>query len=310
MVEVARVDTHQHVLPPEFVGALERHGLGGWAPVTWSAEAALAMMDENRIATGVLSLSTPGPHFGDDAQARLLSRQINERMAELVKGRPDRFGMFATVPMPDIDGTLEAIRHAYDDCAADGVALLASNQGVYLGDPAFDAVMAELDRRAAVVLVHPTHLPGAPVPGVHPALADFLLTTTRAAINMVLRGVPRRFPNLKIILSHGGGFLPYVAYRVANRAANALGPAGNAAEILHDLSAFYFDTALSSSPTALPSLMRVARPGHVVFGSDWPYCLDTFFTDQLDAYEDLDGAGQTAINRQNAEALLPRLGPR
>ena len=307
MSNASRIDVHQHLLPPEFVAVLERHGMKQWAPVTWDADGALAMMDDQQVATSILSLSTPGTFYGDNAEARLLSRQINERLAGLVKGRPDRFGMFASIPLPDIDGALETIREAYEDFSTDGVVLLASNQGVYLGDPAFDPVMAELDRRGAIIFVHPTHLTDPPVPGVHPALADFLLTTTRAAINMVLRGLPQRYPNLKIILSHGGGFLPYVAYRVANRAANAIGPKTSTADIVAGLSTFYFDTALAGSPTALPSLLKFAQPGHVLFGSDWPYCLDTFFTDNLDGYEDLDAAGHAAINRRSAEALLPRL---
>jgi 6-methylsalicylate decarboxylase len=309
MSEASRIDVHQHLLPPEFLEALERHGMSAWAPAAWSADSALSMMDEHEISTGVLSLSTPGPHLGDDAEARILARKINERLAELVKSRPHRFGMFAAVPLPDIDGALEAIRHAYDHLSTDGVTLLASNRGTYLGDPAFDPVMEELNRRGAVVFVHPTHLGGAPVPGIHPVLADFLLDTTRAAINMVLRGVPERFPKLKIILSHGGGFLPYAAYRVANLA-NVINPQVSYPGVLDGLSSFYFDTALSSSPTALPSLLKFARPGHVLFGSDWPYCLDrtvAFFADSLDGYEGLDAAGHRAINRLSAEALLPRL---
>ena len=309
MSDAARIDVHQHPLPPEFVAALERHGLGHWAPVGWSAEGALAAMDEHRIATGILSLSTPGPHFGDDAEGRDLAKQINERLADLMTGRPDRFGMFASVPLPDIDGSLEAIRHAYDDLSTDGVVLLASNQGRYLGDPAFDEVLAELDRRSALVFIHPGALAGAPVPGLHPVLTDLLLDTVRAAVNMVVHGVPKRFPNLKFILSHGGGFLPYAAYRTANLAP-IVDPKLDYGEMIDGLSSYYFDTALASSPSSLPSLLKFARPGHVLFGSDWPYCLDksvTFFADHLDGYEGLDQAGHMAINRGNAEALLPRL---
>lgn len=309
MTGASRIDVHQHLLPPEFLAALERHGMSAWAPAAWSADGALATMDEHEIATGILSLSTPGTYFGDSAEARLLTQQINERLAGLKANRPDRFGMFASVPLPDIDASLDAIRHAYDDLGTDGVVLLASNQGTYLGDPVFDPVMAELDRRDATVFVHPTHLAGPPVPGVHPVLIDFLLDTTRAALNMVLRGIPRRYPKLKIILSHGGGFLPYAAYRAAN-IANVVDPNVSYQDVLDGLSSYYFDTALSSSPTALPSLLKFAKPGHVLFGSDWPYCLDrtvTFFTDHLDAYDDLDAAGHAAINRDSAEALFPRL---
>ncbi len=305
----SRIDVHQHLLPPEFLAALERHGMSAWAPAKWSAEGAIAMMDEHGIETGVLSLSTPGPNFGDEKEARSLTKQVNERQAELVKSRPDRFGMFACVPLPDVDGSLEAIRHAYDDLATDGVILLANSRGIYLGDPSFDPVMAELNRRNAVVLVHPGPLPGPPVKGIHPSLADFLLDTTRAAINLVSNGIPRRFPKIRMILAHAGGFVPYAAYRIS-ALSNVVNPTVNSAEMLEDLSNFYFDTALSGSPTVLPSLLAFAKPGHVLFGSDWPYCPNTtvgFFTGNLDEYKGLDAAGHAAINRHSAEILFPRL---
>ena len=306
---LGRIDVHQHILPPEFLVALQRHGMGAWAPESWSAEGALAMMDEHRIATGILSLSTPGPNLGDDEEGRRLAEQVNERLAELVKSRPDRFGMFASVPLPDIDGSLEAIRHAYDELSTDGVILLASTRGVYLGAPAWEPVMAELNRRNAIVLVHPGPLPGAPVPGVHPAIEDFLLDTTRAATNMVLRGVPRRYPKIRFILAHAGGFLPYAAYRIS-AIAGVVDSKVDSTELLSDLSDFYFDTALSGSPTVLPALLAFARPGRILFGSDWPYAPDKtvgYFTGNLDSYQGLDSAGHAFIDRSNAESLFPRL---
>ncbi len=312
MNATARIDVHQHLIPPEFGEALERHGMGGWASFPWSEAGALAMMDEFAIATGMLSLSTPGPHLGDGIEARALAKQVNERIAEMVKRRPDRFGMFASVPLPDIDGSLEAIAYAYDELSTDGVVLLANTQGTYLGDPRFDPVMAELDRRSAIVFIHPAQLEGRPVPGLHPSLADFLLDTTRSAINLVLRGVPRRFPRLRFILSHGGGFLPYAAHRMAFLA-NVVDPKVDAAETLDDLASFYFDTALSGSPTALPSLTAFARPGHVLFGSDSPYASSKtigYFTGKLDGYDGLDAAEHAAVGRGNAEILFPRLAAR
>ena len=289
--------------------------MGAWAPRPWSSQAALATMDRFEIATGVLSLSAPGSHLGDDADARRMATAVNEAQAELVKDHPSRFGMFATVPLPDVDGALESIGHAFDELGADGVVLLANSRGTYLGDPSFEPVMAELDRRSALVLVHPTGLPGGPANGIHPALVDFLLDTTRAAVNLVVHQVPRRYPRLRVILSHGGGFLPYAAHRVAAianpaTAASLTGAALEPADLLEDLSGFYFDTALTSSPTALPSLLAFARPGHVLFGSDWPYApVDTvgYFTDHLDAYPGPEGDERHAVNRGNAEALLPRL---
>jgi 6-methylsalicylate decarboxylase len=307
--KMSSIDVHQHILPPEFLEALERKGKSAWAPAKWSADAALAMMDRHRIATGILSLSTPGPHLGNDAEARILARQVNDRIAALVQKQPSRFGMFASVPLPDIDGALDAIRYAYDDLNTDGVILLANMGGVYVGDPIFDPVMEELNRRNAVVLVHPGPLPGPPAKGIHPSLADFLLDTTRAAINVVANGIPRRFPRLKIILSHAGGFLPYAAYRIA-ALSNVIDTRVDAEAMRSDLASFYFDTALSGSPTVLPSLLAFAKPDRVLYGSDWPYCPnDTvgMFNEHLDSYKGLNARGHAAIDRGNAEALFPRL---
>ena len=135
-----RIDLHQHLVPRGYPEAFAAAG-GGHALPEWSPAGALAMMDEHAIATGVLSLSTPGTHFGDDAAARQLTEQINDTHAELVKDRPDRFGMFATLPLPDVDGALAAIAHAYDELRTDGVILLTNYRGTYLGDPAFDPVL-------------------------------------------------------------------------------------------------------------------------------------------------------------------------
>lgn len=312
MSATARIDVHQHLLPPEFIAALERHGLGRWAPTSWNADAAIEAMDRHAIATGMLSLSTPGPHLGDDAEARLLAREINEFTAGLVRRHPQRFGMFAAVPLPDLEGALDAISYAYDHLEADGVVLLASMHGRYLGDPVFEPVMAELDRRAAVVLVHPTQLGGPPVEGLHPSLADFLLDTTRAAINLVLRGIPRRYPNIRIILSHAGGFLPYAAHRIANLS-NIVDASVDPSAVLEDLSSFFFDTALAGSPTVLPSLLKFARPGHILFGSDFPYARPgtiDYFTSGLDEHDGLDAGGHAAINAESAKLLFPRLSGR
>lgn len=304
-----RIDTHQHLLPPEFLNALERRGMSAWAPQTWSVDGALALMDRYGIATGVLSLSTPGPNLGDDAEARVLARRVNERQAALVQARPDRFGMFACLPLPDIDGSLVAIAHAYDDLRTDGVVILANSRGVYAGDPSFDPVMEELNRRSAIVFIHPGPLPGPPVKGIHPSLADFLLDTTRAAINLVSRSIPRRFPRLRIILSHGGGFLPYAASRIASLS-GVIDRQVDDAAMMADLRSFYFDTALSGSPSALPSLLAFAKPGHVLFGSDWPYCPEATvgrFTAGLDVFTGPNAAARRAIDRGAAEALFPRL---
>ena len=302
-----RIDTHQHIVPPEYAAWLERHGvLAGGLPIpAWSTEGALELMEGAGIAAGILSVSTPGVHLGNDAEARAMARSVNEFAASVVRAHPGRFGFFATLTLPDVDGAIAEAAHALDALGADGVVLLTNVQGVYLGDPSFDPLMEELDRRKAVVFVHPSELPAPPVPGIPPFVADFLLDTTRAGINMCRQGWMQRYPNARIILSHGGGFIPYAAERMARMCSAD----GNAASGIEWLRRFYFDTALSSSPYALPSLLAFADPLRITFGSDWPYApkaRSLHFAQLLDAFE-LGSQARGAIDRGNAQVLFPRL---
>ncbi len=309
-----RIDVHQHIVPPTYAAWLHAKGASdaaGRALPDWSAEGALAVMEQHDIATAILSVSTPGvrldpgPRGVDEARAK--AREVNEFSARVVRDHPGRFGFFATVTLPDVDGALAELAYAFDVLGAAGVILLANTHGRYLGDPADEPLLAELDRRAAVILVHPSVLPGPAVPGVPPFAADFLLDTTRAAYRLVQSGAVRRHPNLKLILSHAGGFLPYASHRLM---AAMLAEGGRSpVEILDDLQSFYFDTALSGSPATLPSLLAFAKPGHVLFGSDWPFApapAVSYFTGQLDAYAALGADGHAAIDRDNAAALFPK----
>lgn len=301
-----RIDTHHHVMHEFWRTGVEEHSPGGGVEAPrWSPQAAISVMDDTACRTAILSVAAPGVHFGDDAAAGALARRVNDATAEIVKDRPDRFGFFASLPVPDVDGSLEETRRALDDLGADGVILLANARGQYLGAPELDPLMAELDRRAAVLFVHPAALPGPAVPGVPPFLADFLLDTVRAAISMVLHDVPTRFPRVRIVLSHGGGFLPYIPARLAH----TMGVLGVGPDRLAQLRAFWFDTALTPSPTSLPSLLAFADPGRLLYGSDFPYATAQTvagFADALDAY-DLTPDQRDAIGHTNAEALFPRL---
>lgn len=304
-----RIDTHQHIVPPDYAGWLARKGLnaGGRAIPPWTEDSALALMAQTRTATAILSVSTPGVHLGDDGEAREMARAVNEFAAAVVRRQPERFGFFATLTLPDVEAAVAEAAHALDHLGADGVVLLANVGGVYLGDPAWDPLMAELDRRAAVVFVHPSSLPAPPVPGIAPFVADFLLDTTRAAINLARQRTFERFPRLRIILSHAGGFVPFAAERMA-RACSDDGE--NIAEGLARLRRFHFDLALSSSPYALPSLLAFADPARILFGSDWPFApaaRSQHFARLLDEYP-LPPAQRLAIDRGNALALFPRLG--
>lgn len=300
-----RIDTHHHVVPPFYRSWLVTEGVtaGGREVPEWSPAAALEFMEATAVRTAVLSVSTPGVGLGDAATARSMARDVNDYCVDVRDQYPGRFGFFATVMQPDLDSAVLETHRALDDLGAEGVVLLTNVDGVYLGDGRFDPLMAALDARSAVVFVHPSALPAPAVDGIPPYVADFLLDTTRAAINLARSGTMERFPRIRFILSHAGGFLPFAASRVASTAS----PDGRADRGLDLLRRFYFDTALSGTPTALPSLLAFADPDHVLYGSDFPYApahRSAEFTASLDAYADIDHAG---VDWRNAAALFPGL---
>lgn len=309
-MSLTRIDTHHHIVPPSYKAWLARQGIaaGGRAIPDWSADAALELMSRIGVTRSILSVSTPGVHLGDDTLARRWAREVNEFAARVRADRPAQFGFFATLTLPDVDGALGEAAHAFDTLKADGVVLLTNVRGTYLGDERFEPLMDDLNRRQAVVFVHPSELPAPPVPGIPPFAADFLLDTTRAAINMARAGWLERYPDLKIILSHGGGFVPYAAERIGR----ICSPDGSIEAGVAQLRRFWFDTALTSSPYALPSLLAFADPARITFGSDWPYATQArslHFTGLLDGFA-LDPTQRQAINSGNAARLFPRLARR
>lgn len=309
MTQRGYIDTHQHVVPPEYGRWLAARGISpltpeGGAVPQWTVESTSEFMHDNKVSTGILSVSTPGVHAGDDASARSRARDVNVFSAEVVRNHPDRFGFFATLTLPDVDGAIAEADYALGTLKADGIVLLGDVRGTYFGDPSWDPLMEELNRRKAVVFIHPAEPPGPGLPGVPPYAVDFLLDTTRAAINFAKNGCLERYPELKIILSHAGGFIPYAAERIAH----IVSPDGSNEAGIARLRRFYFDTALSSSPYALPCLLSFADPTHITFGSDWPYAsrkLSTHFRQLFDEFP-LTGIQRQALARGNAEKLFPR----
>ena len=314
-----RIDVHHHILPAEYVSTLARIGItgGGGIPFpSWSADAALGLLDRYGIEAAVTSISSPGVHFGDAAAARDLARRCNEISARLVSDHPTRFGAFATLPLPDVDGALRELEYALDTLHLDGVVLLASQQdGRVLGDPAFDALFAELDRRRAVVFVHPT-IPKSSeaipidVPGF---AAEFTFDTSRAILNLIWSGTAERCPNLRLIFSHAGGTAPFLAWRWSLLdflpGTHERAPRG----ILHYLRSFFYDTALSANPHALRSLCELVPATQILFGTDFPFApepVTQFSVEGIAGYDGFDAAARAAVERDNALALLPRLRER
>jgi 6-methylsalicylate decarboxylase len=308
-----RIDTHHHVIPPDYRKALQQAGLleaGGRALPDWSPETALQAMADLDVGTAILSVSTPGTAFlPNGADAVGLTRDLNDYTADLAATQPDRFGFFATVPLPHIEESVTEVVRALDELNADGVVLLANNAGTYLGEPGQDPLFAALNERSAVVFVHPAELPGPSVPGIPTFAADFLLDTTRAAYLLVSNGIQARYPDIRFILSHAGGFVPYASHRMAIAITADTGR--SPVDVLDDFASFYFDTALSSSAAALPTLLAFAKPGHLTFGSDFPYAptaVGKLFAAGLETDPGIDAGARAAIERTNALALFPRLG--
>jgi len=315
MTAAHRIDIHQHVVPPFWAHALPTHGgdPSGTVIPQWSPDSAIDFMDSQQVATGILSLTAPSVIGWDKSERRRMARRVNEYTADLVTKRPDRFGNFATLPLPDAEGALWELEHALDTLRADGVILLANYAGKYLGEAAFEPIWSELHRRHAVVFVHPGQPPLPTAAGVPGPLVDYPFDTTRAAVQLVLNGIVDRYPGARIILAHAGGFLPYASHRFAELARVFRPAAAKPADILATFQRFYFDTALSSGPAALPSLKAFAGSGHMVFGSDFPYApagIGASFTAKLDAGNGLTADEHRAINHGNACALFPRLARR
>lgn len=309
-----RIDTHHHILPTEWIEAARQGGevdAGGVDFPAWSPEKALAVMDEAGIATAITSIAAPGVHFGDAEKARRLARRMNEISAELIRNHPGRFGAFAVLPLPDVDGALKEMEYALDTLKLDGVVVLASIGERYLGDPAFDAVFSEFNRRKTVVFVHPTVHPTSralklSLPG---ALVEFVFDTTRAATNLIFSGTMERNPDLRIILSHAGGTIPSVAPRLTlGRLIPKLHEKAPQGAITY-LKRFYYDTALSMNSLQLAPLKELVGPSHILFGSDYPYLPDPLVVQESRDLDTLgfDAATRGAIARDNALALFPRL---
>jgi predicted TIM-barrel fold metal-dependent hydrolase len=300
-----RVDTHHHVLPPAFRNWLIEKRLYKSPPVAWSVARALQTLDERGIRTAIVSTAPIGLRLNSrDRSAK--AREVNEYTAEMAKDYPDRFGFFATLPLPDVDAALEEVRVAFDEFGADGALLPTNVEGRYLGAADFEPVFEELDRRGAVLFTHPTGGGLPPAPGIPLYVAGHLLDTVRTAIDLVRTGRVAKYPNVKIILSHGGGFVPYAAHRIS--LSLATWEALTAEEVTEQLRSFYFDTALAAGPYSLPSLLAFAKPGHVLYGSDWPFSEDEMsYLDRLFDEYPMTTEQRAAVEHGNAQALFPRL---
>lgn len=303
-------DVHHHMLPDFYSASLKKQGVdqaAGAALPDWSPEKSLALMHATGIARAYVSISCPGVYFGDAGAANELARQCNEYGSELKKSN-DKFGFFATISQTQSQHAVAEVIYAMDYLNADGITLLSSVDGQYLGHPDYWPLMEELNRRKATVFVHPNlhksvqdiqlELPG--------YLIEFVFDTTRAVANLIASGTMDRYPDIKFILSHAGGTVPYIAWRLAlgdfvlDKEKNF--PLGT----IHYLKQFYYDTALSTSPNVLGSIRELVGIDRLLFGSDFPFAPDLLVHAEVSDLGSmgLSQAEKSLVHHSNAAELF------
>jgi predicted TIM-barrel fold metal-dependent hydrolase len=311
-----RVDVHQHFVSPAFLAALTARnaktpvpGLAAWKD--FSPTRVVEALDRVGIETAMLSITAPGVWFGDVQESRRMAREMNEYAAsKMVSDHKGRFGLFAVLPLPDVQGSLQEMAYAFDTLKADGVGLLTSYGSAWLGDPSFAPIFEELNRRRAVVYTHPTDaaccqnlFPGAPN-----QMLEWPTDTTRTIVSLIVSDSATKYPDIKFIFSHAGGTITSIAGRLLGAAAGPdafTRPPEPNSRLFH-LRRFYYDTAGAANPVAMQALKTLVPVSQIVFGTDAP------FFDGAPQTQGLRASGFTPaelaqIERENALRLLPML---
>jgi predicted TIM-barrel fold metal-dependent hydrolase len=304
-----RIDVHHHYTSPALLAMMKGRRTHQTFNEEWTVGKSLDAMDRGGVGTAVVSTSDPGVWFGDFDAAVALARDCNEYQARLIADHPGRFGMFTTVPLPDVDMALREVAYGLDVLKAHGVGVMTSYAGKYLGDPAFAPLMEELNRRKAVVFVHPlgsaccSNL----LPGVPDQVVEYNSETSRTVASLAFSGTLGKYPDIRFIFSHGGGTVPYLVARFerlfnSRPDLKAMTPDGCVA-LLRKL---YFDTAQAFNEFTMASLTRLMPTEHILYGSDFPAAMPDATSKGLEAFG-LSVAQQRAIGRDNAAALMPAL---
>jgi predicted TIM-barrel fold metal-dependent hydrolase len=308
------VDVHAHFTTPHYVEVAKAAGHVAPAGMPeaywpqWTARQHLDLMDEAGIGRAMLSLSSPGVYFGDERAARSLAREVNEFCAEVVRQYGPRFGQFATLPLPDVDGSLTEIAYCFDKLGVDGVAVLSNHAGIRLGDKRFHPVLAELHRRAAVVLLHPITCARYEEPscGRPQPMTELLVETGRTVADFILSGAAQRFDRIRLIVPHLGGVLPSLAERI-ELFRTIDGEPADRTTVAETLGGFYYDLAGTPSKHQIAALAAIAKPDRLLYGSNYAWTSREHvlrLLTSLDVAFDGRNAGWRSRTTQNANVLL------
>jgi 6-methylsalicylate decarboxylase len=280
------IDVHFHLIPQFYRDAVYEAGTGPAIAryPDWTPALALELMDKHGIALAITSMAQPGVGFLPGDKATAFARRCNDYAAELIAQHPKRFGCFGLVPMHDINAAIAEARYCLETLRFEGISLFASYGEKFLGDAAFDPLLSVLDSRNTIVHVHPALHPSSkaldlPWPGF---MIEYVFDATRAAVNLLFSGALERFANIRFILSHAGGTLPFIAWRlsVAPMIDKRLKQRSRE-QIFAGLRTFWYDNALASGAAPMGTLSRIAAKERILFGSDWPFCNERVVAEEV-----------------------------
>ena len=317
MPDTGLIDVHAHFTTDAYIAAAKAagHGQPDGMPERywprWNADEHIDLMERAGIQKAILSISSPGVHFGDGKAATELAREVNDAGAAIVDAHPDRFGFFASLPVPEVPAAMRELRYALDELGAAGIILMTNSGGRYLGDDSLAPLLAELNRRAAVVLLHPTsadHHEAVDLGRPRPML-EFLFDTARTVIDYVLSGNAERYPAIKLVIPHAGGVLPLLAERVQLFRSIAGEPADRPS-VSQLLARYYFDLAGPTSRTQLDALTAAASAERLLYGSDYAWTRADVALPALDRLDKLLRLERPwrEVTSANARALLSGQG--
>lgn len=311
------IDMHHHSYHPDLIAALRDSGVTemthGVPLPKWTAADALRVMDSAGISAAILSVVLPGGAYDRTA----VCRQANELSAAAVASHPGRFAALAVLPLPDVSAALSELDYALGVLGMAGVVLTASvNDGRMLSDPAFTPVFDELNRRSSVAFVHPSPTYRCTCTGgpgfaglVPPVVVDFIMDTTRAVAGLLYGGTLRRCPQLRFVIAHAGGAVPYLASRLELAGSWQVpdGIRAGARDAADSLRSLYFETAQSFAPGTLACLQAVTDDSHVLFGTDYPLLQEAAVKATMQAISRYEPISTVKVARENALALFPSL---
>ena len=315
-----KIDFQAHYLPPSYYDFLAEEGLfcpDGFPTPQWDEAWQQEMMGELGIAYALLSVSSPSLWTKDPARTRTLARKVNDEGAEIVSRAPGNLGFLATLPLPEVSAAIDEARRCLDTLHAGGVGLMTNYGGVYLGDRSLDPILAELNGRGALAVLHPTK-PAVTVPNVNQEIPvpafEYFVETTRTFLNLVQNDTFARYPDIRWVIPHAGAFLPILADRFESFALMLrFADPDRRVDILADMAHVYYDLAGFSEPKQLAMLLRNVDETHLLYGSDTPYTDISACVGQAKALEEtpkLTERQKALLFTENALTLLPDLKER